>query len=364
MEQFVSASYGLFPITRIELLKSGLINYTWKIGVDGTRHFILQRVNRSVFKDPLMIDINIRKLKLFLNELDPEYLFLSPIPGLDGRTLYKWNEDYFRCYDFVEESITLNTCQTAQQAYEAAKQFGLFTSKLQYFDVRELSITLPDFHNLTMRYDQFLMSLKKPQNQNRIGQCSEIILWVIGKANICDSYKEFIDHKDVRLRVQHHDTKISNVLFRPRESTSICIDNNNGDDSTAEVDAYCVIDLDTVMAGYIFSDIGDAIRTYTSPSSEEECDYAKVYVREDILMAIRSGYFAHMGDNLSEYEKNQFFFCGEVMIYMQALRFLTDYIEGDVYYTTTYPGQNLIRATNQMYLLRSLQALITSSSVR
>ena len=71
-----------------------------------------------------------------------------------------------------------------------------------------------------------------------------------------------------------------------------------------------------------------------------------------------------MGDNLSEYEKNQFFFCGEVMIYMQALRFLTDYIEGDVYYTTTYPGQNLIRATNQMYLLRSLQALITSSSVR
>jgi hypothetical protein len=355
MEKFLFDAYGLFPIASTELIKTGLINLTWKVTVGETRHYIVQQVNRSIFKDPSLIDKNTRNLKLFLNETDPDYPFLSPIAGLDGRTLYLWDEGYYRCFDFVEESIIFNTCHTAQQAYEAAKQFGLFTSKLQDFDVRELSTTLPDFHNLTMRYDQFLKSLKKVENQHRMAQCSSMIMWAISEASICDCYEKFIRHPDVTLRAQHHDTKISNVLFRIRNNAS----SYNGDKNTAEVVAYCVIDLDTVMAGYIFSDVGDAIRTYTSPSSEEEGDYSKVYVREEILLAIRSGYFE--STNLSDYEKDHFIFCGKVMIYMQALRFLTDYIEGDIYYATSYAGQNLIRATNQMYLLRSLQTFTNRS---
>ena len=158
-------------------------------------------------------------------------------------------------------------------------------------------------------------------------------------SSICQRYELFIEHPDAKKRVIHHDTKISNVLFD---------ENYKG---------VCVIDLDTVMPGYFLSDVGDMIRTYITPVSEEESDFSKIVIQQDFLQAIKKGYYHYMGNELTEFEKQHFFFAGEMMIYMQAIRFLTDYFNYDKYYKINYTEQNLVRAKNQMYLLKALKAL-------
>lgn len=142
-----------------------------------------------------------------------------------------------------------------------------------------------------------------------------------------------------RMRVTHHDTKISNVLFN---------DAGKG---------ICVIDLDTVMPGYFISDVGDMMRTYLSPANEEEKDFAQVEVRPEFYRAIREGYLEEMGSHLTTGEKDHFFYAGEFLIYMQALRFLTDYLNDDKYYGRLYEDHNFVRAGNQVALLKSYNSL-------
>ena len=138
------------------------------------------------------------------------------------------------------------------------------------------------------------------------------------------------------MRVTHHDTKISNVLF-------------GADDK-----ALCVIDLDTIMPGYFISDVGDMMRTYLPTVSEEETDFSKIEVRDDVYKAIVQGYSNEMGEALSDEETKAFFYAGVFMIYMQALRFLTDHLNNDVYYGARYPNHNFVRAGNQIVLLQKL----------
>jgi Ser/Thr protein kinase RdoA (MazF antagonist) len=135
-------------------------------------------------------------------------------------------------------------------------------------------------------------------------------------------------------RVTHHDTKISNVLFDNQDK------------------GLCVIDLDTVMPGYFISDVGDMLRTYLCPVSEEEKDFSKIIVRDEFYKAIINGYKEEMKNELTEKENKYFFYAGKFMIYMQALRFITDHINDDIYYGAKYEGQNLVRASNQMVLLQ------------
>jgi Ser/Thr protein kinase RdoA (MazF antagonist) len=134
-------------------------------------------------------------------------------------------------------------------------------------------------------------------------------------------------------RVTHHDTKISNVLFDKEDK------------------GLCVIDLDTVMPGYFISDVGDMLRTYLCPVSEEENDFSKIEVRDEFYKAIINGYKEEMKNELTDKENKYFFYAGKFMIYMQALRFLTDHINDDAYYGAKYEGQNFVRASNQMVLL-------------
>jgi hypothetical protein len=135
-------------------------------------------------------------------------------------------------------------------------------------------------------------------------------------------------------RIQHNDTKINNILFDKKTDK-----------------ANCVIDLDTLMPGYFIYDVGDMIRTFVSPVSEEEKDLNKIIIRKEILDAVIDGYLSQMGDVLTKKEKTLIPFGGMMMTYIMGLRFLTDFLNGDVYYQTTYPGQNSIRASNQFYFL-------------
>jgi len=324
--------YGIQPVeSDVQLFGDGLINRTWKVTTKANG-YILQQVNQSVFKKPLDIDQNLAGLKSYLNKTHPEYLFVSPLPGLSGDSLIETSAGYFRLFPFVENSHSLNVLNKKEEAYEGAKQFGRFSKLLNDFDVRQLHITLPDFHNLTLRFDQFAVAVENASAERK-EKSKDLIFFIMANVDIVTTYKNIVERNEIPQRVIHHDTKINNVLFDQQ---------NKG---------ICVIDLDTVMPGYFISDVGDMMRTYLSSANEEETDLTKINVRKDFFKAIYDGYMEEMGDVLTPTEKNYFIYSGKFLIYMQAIRFLTDYLQNDIYYGEKYEGHNLDRTKNQVTLL-------------
>jgi thiamine kinase-like enzyme len=199
-----------------------------------------------------------------------------------------------------------------------------------------LKITIPGFHDLSVRYTQFEEACSTG-SATRIAQAEQEIEFLRNNASIVKTFQTIQSSKLFKIRVTHHDTKISNVLFDQFDK------------------GICVIDLDTVMPGYFISDVGDMLRTYLSPVSEEEKDLSKIRVRNDYFSAILEGYLSCMAADLNNEELEQFVYSGMFMIYMQAIRFLTDHLNNDVYYGAAYEGHNFIRAKNQITLLTRLQ---------
>jgi Ser/Thr protein kinase RdoA (MazF antagonist) len=317
-------------------LTNGLINRTWKV-TRGEEQFILQRINNHVFKKPYELAANIEMLNKYLAEEKPGYLFVAPIKNLRGDELiFDKDHGYFRLFPFVKGSHTVNVVSTPEQAFEAAAQFGKFTRYLSGFDASRLHITIPDFHNLTLRYHQFEQALASG-NRDRIKQSEPLIGEIKKHTHILASFEKIQKNNSVRRRVIHHDTKISNVLFN---------DQGKG---------ICVIDLDTVMPGYFISDVGDMMRTYLSPANEEEKDFGKIHIRENFFQAIVNGYLSNMADELTAEERGLILYSGLFLIYMQAIRFLADHCNNDPYYGAGYEGHNLMRAGNQISLLKKLE---------
>ena len=336
MQSAILKEYGFTdgPIA-IKAFGTGLINHTWKVNYKDN-DYILQRINDNVFKQPADITSNIGLLAAYLKQHHPDYFFVAPVKTTDGKEMvYLKDEDYFRMFPFVNGSHSKDVLETPGEAYEAAAQFGKFTKLLDGIPIDELKISIPDFHNLSLRYQHFLTAQKKG-NPNRIKETEELTIELLNHAEIVTTYENIISNSNFKQRVTHHDTKISNVLFN---------DAGKG---------LCVIDLDTVMPGYFISDVGDMMRTYLSPVSEEEKDFSKIIIREEFYKAIVNGYYNEMKAVLTETEKHSFFYAGTFMIYMQAIRFLTDYLNDDRYYGSKYPGHNLIRAGNQATLLQRL----------
>jgi Ser/Thr protein kinase RdoA (MazF antagonist) len=314
---------------------NGLINTTWIIeNKADSKKYILQKINQQVFKQPSDIAYNIRLVDAYLETNAPGYFFVSPCISKTGKDLVETGGAYYRLFPFIENSFTVDVVEKPQQAYEAAKQFARFTKLLSGLDVEALKITLPGFHDLSLRYRQFEQALANG-NSARIKQSEALIDLIKQHKNMVD---EFENCKTIlKTRCTHHDTKISNVLF------------------DADGMGLCVIDLDTMMPGYFISDVGDMMRTYLCPVSEEEKDFSKIMVRKEFYDAIVNGYLSEMGDELSEKEKKYFHYAGKFMIYMQAIRFLTDHLNNDRYYGAKYEGHNFIRAGNQITLLKCLE---------
>ncbi|MGN8070199.1 phosphotransferase enzyme family protein [Mucilaginibacter sp. 22184] len=316
----------------IKSFGAGLINHTWK--VSGPKNYILQRINPYVFKNPEAIAENMALLADHLKQTAPDYLFVAPIPTLTGDRLVEINnkKEYYRLFPFIDNSVTITEIKNQQEAFEAAHQFGKFTYLLRGFDLDKLHYTLPRFHDLKLRFDQFKEACSTA-GADKLAVAAAAINDIYKYQGILFTYMQLIDRQLLPLRVIHHDTKISNVLFDQ---------DHNG---------LCVIDLDTVMPGYFLSDVGDMLRTYLSPANEEERDFSKIQINEECFYAIYKGYISAMGSALTPVEKEYFTYSGKYMIYMQVLRFLTDFLNDDIYYHTTYPLQNLVRAQNQLALL-------------
>ena len=245
---------------------------------------------------------------------------------------YPW-----RLMPYFKNSITINEVGTPLEAYEAARGFAQLTKNLSGCDVSKFKPTIDRFHDLNWRFEQFKDALAgaKP---DRLERATEAIQACQDFSYLVDEYSNLIADGFLKLRVMHNDTKINNILFDSQSRKVVC-----------------VIDLDTLMPGYFIYDLGDMIRTFVSPVSEEEQDLAKIIFRKDIYDALLQGYLSEMKSELSEKEIQVIPFAGCMMTYIMALRFLADYLNGDIYYSIAYEGQNLVRATNQLNLLEKLR---------
>ena len=334
MIESVLHAYGIPEDSLVQPLVSGLINNTWKV-THGEDAYILQRINNHVFREPEKLAANIRMIDEYLGQHAPGYLFVAPLATANSEVIVVNSDGYFRLFPFVKGSHTIDVVSSAQQAFEASLQFGKFTRLLSGFQAERLFITIPNFHNLTLRYEQFETAIKEG-NPQRVREAAGLIASIRKHVSILNDYEKIRKSDFARQRVTHHDTKISNVLF---------------DDAGRGM---CVIDLDTVMPGYFISDVGDMLRTYLSPANEEEMDFSKIEVRDEFFQAIVQGYLENMGDELTGGEKELLLYSGMFLIYMQAIRFLADYCNNDIYYGSRYEGHNFVRAGNQMDLLNKL----------
>ena len=320
--------------TKITQIGTGLINRTYLLSpLFEKQKYILQNINTSVFKSPQAIANNLRIIADYLSFTYPDYLFIKPVPTVNSEEMAHVHNEYWRMLPFVPNTISLDVLADPKQAYEAAKQFGKLSRLLDNFDAHALQPTIPGFHDLGLRYEQFLLAVNQTTEELK-KQAAPQIENALTHKYILDYYISYVHRKDFPDRVMHHDTKISNVLLDDKTYTGIC-----------------VIDLDTIMPGKFISDLGDMMRTYLCAFTENETDLTKIKIRLPYFEAMIKGYLSEMKSILTATEKELILFSGKYIIYMQALRFLTDFLVGNQYYPTNYPTQNLDRAKNQFKLL-------------
>jgi Ser/Thr protein kinase RdoA (MazF antagonist) len=333
----VLKQYGLaadqFSISPIG---SGYIHLTFLM--TGEKKYVLQRVNKNVFTNPGLIASNLKIAASHLALHFPDYLFLAVLPTVSGEQMAYDSEGFpWRIFPYFENTYTIDRVETEQQAFSAAAEFGRLSFYLKDAPVAMFRETIERFHDLGWRYEQFEDSLKNGL-PSRMDEASEVIDAALEFRFLVDKYKELVERRILKLRITHNDTKINNILFDARTNKAVA-----------------AIDLDTLMPGYFIYDIGDMIRTFVSPVDEEEADLDKIIVRPGIYRAIVDGYLSQMNGELTQEEKNEIAFAGMMMTYIMALRMLTDFLNGDVYYQIRYPGQNLRRAKNQFRLLGRLK---------
>lgn len=316
----------------------GLINHTYKVSIPSSNsHFVLQRINEHVFPDPGVLVKNYELIwqHLFvMNVKVPEPL---PFPG--GNFVFvDRNGGSWRKFEHIEKSTTYNRSSGVDQSTQVAETFAKITGSFDTEQLQMIRPTIPGFHDLALRYKQFTGSIKM-KDPERLMKAASLIQELKQREHYVSFYEVITGSPEFKQRLMHHDAKIANILF----------DAINGE-------VICAIDLDTCMPGYFFSDLGDMIRSMAG--SNDESAQAEQMVKKDHYDAIVSGYTRVLGNSLTEVEKKYIHCAGLLMTYMQALRFLTDYLEADKYYQTTYPGQNLDRAANQVALLKSLETFL------
>lgn len=322
----------------------GIINSTYRVTTEGDGpDYVLQNINNAVFKDVDLLQRNIVAVTSHIRGklrqkgvTDADRRVLTPVP-LKGSDLTYCCVDgkYWRVTELIPDSYTKEAV-TPESSYDAGKAFGEFEAMLADIPV-ELGETIPDFHNMELRSRQLKEAVAADAaGRMASGEVREIVDYLASfDERMCAAEKM---HRDGILpkRICHCDTKVNNMLF------------------DAEGKVLCVIDLDTVMPSFVFSDFGDFIRTAGNATWENDPDITKVGLRMDIFKAFAKGYVESASAFLTPVEKDNLPYGALLFPYMQAVRFLTDYINGDTYYKIEYPEQNLVRTRNQVALFKSI----------
>ncbi len=276
---------------------------------------------------------HIRKKLAAEGETEIERKVMTYIPGPDGRYFFEDKEgNYWTLFLFIKGSHGIEEVTNTNQAYSAGKAFGHFQLQLSDLPGNLMVETIPNFHNGKFRLGQFKTAIGEDK-AGRVAQMLPIIDNLLSRADEMTRLQDWLDKGELPLRITHNDTKINNVLFDDNE------------------DILCVIDLDTVMPGSALFDFGDAIRTLGNTADENETDINKVGFNRDYYKAFAQGYLSESGDFLTPKERENLAFSCRYMVWEQTIRFLTDYLNGDVYYKIAYPEHNHIRTLSQFRYL-------------
>ena len=326
----------------------GHINQTYAITVtseQGAKRYILQKINTDTFKDPAGLMENICGVTDFLREKarqrgnDPARATLHVVPTKEEKPYYQAVDGgCWRVYDFVEDTVCLQQVQSAEDFYQSAVAFGNFQHQLADYPAHTLHETIPHFHDTPKRFADFQRAVAEDR-MGRAAQVQREIEFVRAREADYHVMVDLLAAGKLPLRVTHNDTKLNNVML---------------DDVTGE--GICVIDLDTTMPGSAIYDFGDMIRTATSPAAEDEKDVSKVTMRMFMFEALVQGYLSSAKSFLTPLEKSLLPFSGKLLTMECGIRFLTDYLSGDVYFKIHRPEHNLDRCRTQMALVESIEA--------
>ena len=319
----------------------GFINRSYLATDESGARYMLQRISQAAFKNvPGLMD-NFCRVTAYLSErADSDRACLHVVPARDGASFVRDAEgEYWRVIRFVEDSICLQTPETADDFYESAVALGTFTRLLSDFPAETLVETIPDFHHTPKRFAQFLDVIAR-YPEGRLSAVREDVDFLLAREEDGFLLQRMRDAGELPVRVTHNDAKIGNVLL---------------DQQTRK--ALCVIDLDTVMPGLIAYDFGEAVRSGASTGEEDEQDLSKVHLELPLVDAFARGFIPACG-TLTKKEIETLPLGAMMMTLENAIRILGDYIAGDVYYAISYPDQNLYRARTQIKLLREYDKYI------
>jgi hypothetical protein len=306
--------------------------------------YILQRLNNRIFKNIPGLQHNIERVTIHLrNRLreipgsDIKRECLSLVPSVDGKSwIVDSKGNYWRMYIFITNHKTYNVVDSPGKAFEGGKAIGRFQAMLSDMPGEPLFETIPWFHDIEKRLDTFNITIGQDPVQ-RVGKVGNEIKQILNRADEMKIILRLGKEGKIPLRITHNDTKFNNIL----------LDENDK--------ALCVIDLDTVMPGYVHYDFGDAIRTATNTASEDEGDLEKVNMNIDLFRAYSEGFLSETGSTLNDVEKEYLAFAPRLITYTIALRFLTDFIDGDNYFKIHHEFHNLQRARAQLRLVASME---------
>ena len=323
---------------------NGHINDTLKVtNSKGEIKYILQRINHHIFTNVDMLQNNIftvtshiREKLVARGEQDVDRKVLTFIPAKDGKLYHFDGDSYWRVCLFIPRSKSFEEV-TPQLSYEAGKAFGDFQTMLSDLPADALGETIPNFHNMEFRLKQFRDAVEA-NAAGRLEEVKDLVAEIEKRAKDMCIQEELYREGKLKKRTNHCDTKVNNIMF----------------DEEGKV--LCVIDLDTVMPGFVLSDIGDFIRTGANTGAEDDENLDNVEVNLEIFEAYTRGYMETAKAFLTPQEIKLLPYGGRLLTYMQTVRFLTDYINGDTYYKIHSPKHNLVRTKAQFKLLLSLEA--------
>lgn len=331
-------------VLKIETNTQGHINNTYIITTESGKKYTLQKINTKVFHHPDQVMANIEKvtthIKSKIQDLKtPEKRCLNIVYSKERLPfVVENNENYYRCYDYIDNVKTYQKLNNSQQAYLLGQAISSFQSLLSDLDGSTLYETIPNFHNMNNRY-RLLDHAVKTNPFNRVSEVEEELDFLYKNKDRGNILWNGMKNGTLLTRVTHNDTKINNILF-----------------SLDGKEALCVIDLDTIMPGTLLFDVGDMVRTATSTAEEDTTKPETMHCNPELYGALMSGYLSKASSFITKEEKELLFESGRNMTQIMAVRMLTDYIIGDVYYHIDRPKQNLDRTRAQIALMKDLDA--------
>ena len=311
--------------------------------------YIFQRINTTVFKTPIELMENVARvtkhsLARLQDEGHPEAYrrTLTCIPAANGKPYaVDQNGNYWRVYPFIERATGYDEIETNEQAFQAAKAFGNFQKLAADLGGERLHETIPDFHNTPKRLDA-LRAAVEADPLNRAAGLKREIDFALARATDCSRIVDLIASGEIPERVTHNDTKLNNVLL---------------DDETAE--GVCVIDLDTTMPGSALYDFGDMVRTAVTNLREDDTNLLHLNVRLDRFESLVRGYLSATHSFLNPAEACHLAFAGKLLTLECGIRFLTDFLQGDIYFKIKRPDHNIDRCRNQFAFVAALERNLT-----